>query len=474
MPGLRLANDCMPTCMSIELSGIEYNQLNHKISGNLCERRRMNWRKVAQLSLVHVGVTITVVPITSTLNRIMIADLHLSALLVGLLVACPYLLSPLQVVIGNWADRNPIWGRHRSPWMVLGGLMAAFGSYFTAHAVFLFRTNFALGLLVSLATFTVWGVGVNIASVSYLSLISELSKEEAAWRNRAVSVMWTAMIIFIILTAFTLSRMLEPYSQAALYTAFGMVWLVASFFILLGSAGIEPAAAGRIVKNKAENPLLAFRLLAENPAALRFFVYLLLVLVSIHAQDVLLEPFGAEVLAMPVAMTSRLTSIWGVGLLLTLTAGILPIRRYGKKRCANLGGALAALAFMLIVMAGLVRNEHFFMGAVFLLGLGGGLMTISNLSFMLDMTVPQAAGLYIGAWGVADFLGRAIGTIFSGLLRDVLYQLTGQPVVGYSTVFGLETLGLLIAIWLFRFVSVEEFRQHADLRIHDVLAVVGD
>lgn len=415
----------------------------------------------------------TVVPITSTLNRIMIADLHLSALLVGLLIACPYLLSPLQVVIGNWADKNPLWGRHRSPWMVLGGLMAAFGSYFTAHAVFLFRENFALGLLASLVTFTVWGVGVNIASVSYLSLISELSKEEAGWRNRAVSVMWTAMIIFIILTALTLSHMLEPYSREALYTAFGTVWLVATFFILIGSAGVEPAATGGTVKNKAENPWVAFRLLAENAAAQRFFVYLLLVLISLHAQDVLLEPFGAEVLAMPVARTSRLTSLWGIGLLSTLTAGVLVVRRYGKKFCANLGGVVAAVAFGLIISAGLVQNERFFMGAVFLLGLGGGLMTISNLSFMLDMTVPQAAGLYIGAWGMADFLGRALGTIFSGLLRDLLYQLTGQPVVGYSAVFGLEIIGLLVAIWLFRAISVEEFQQSAEMHLPDVLAIVG-
>lgn len=435
----------------------------------------MNWKKVAQLSLVHVGVTITVVPITSTLNRIMIADLHLSALLVGLLVACPYLFSPLQVVIGNWADKNPIWGRHRSPWMVLGGLMAAFGSYFTAHAIFLFQSNFVLGLLASLLAFTIWGIGVNIASVSYLSLVSELSVADVNWRNRAVSVMWTAMIIFIILTALMLARMLEPYSREALYTAFGVVWLVAILCVLVGAAGVEPATvAGRAVKNKAENPLVAFRLLANNPAALRFFVYLLLVLISIHAQDVLLEPFGGEVLQMPVAMTSRLTSIWGVGLLITLTGGMLLVRRYGKKKCANMGGALAALAFALIIGAGLIHNVRFFMGAVFLLGLGGGIMTISNLSFMLDMTLPQAAGLYIGAWGVADFIGRAIGTILSGFLRDLLYQVTGQAIVGYSVVFGLEIIGLLMAILLFRHISVDEFRRNAELHLHDVLAMVGN
>ncbi len=61
---------------------------------------------------------------------------------------------------------------------------------------------------------------------------------------------------------------------------------------------------------------------------------------------------------------------------------------------------------------GFMLNERFFMGAVFLLGLGGGLMTISNLSFMLDMTVPQAAGLYIGALGHGGFSWASDGNNF--------------------------------------------------------------
>ena len=128
----------------------------------------MNWKKVLQLTLVHVGVALTAVPISGTLNRIMIADLHLSALLVSLLVSLPNLLSPLQVLMGAWADKRPLWGRHRSPWMVVGGLMAAFGSYFTAHAVHLIPDGGALGLLTTFVVFLIWGVGVNIASVSYL------------------------------------------------------------------------------------------------------------------------------------------------------------------------------------------------------------------------------------------------------------------------------------------------------------------
>ncbi len=433
----------------------------------------MNWRKVIQLTLIHVGVSITVVPVTSTLNRVMIADLGMPAFLVSFLVALPYLLSPLQVSIGNWADRHPLFNRHRLPWILAGGLMAALGSYFTAHAAYWMVSDFGLGLLAAVMAFALWGVGVNAASVSYLSLLTELADEQ--WRSRAISVMWTVMILSTIAVSLGLAQMLQPYSEQALYTAFGAVWLVSSMLVLLGGLGVEPPADSREgpVHNTADNPVVAFRLLAQNPVARRFFAYLLLVLVSIHAQDVLLEPFGAEALGMSVAMTSRLTSIWGAGVFITLTGSLPLLKRLGKKRSANLGAAVAALAFALISVTGILGLPGPFMASVFLLGLGGGLMTVSNLSFMLDMTVPQAAGLYIGAWGVANFAGQAVGNMVSGLLRDGILALTGNPVVGYVAVFGMEILGLLLAIWLFRYIDVGEFRRNAELRLHEALSLAG-
>lgn len=435
----------------------------------------MNWRKVIQFTLVHVGVAITAVPISSTLNRIMIADMQLSALLVGFLVALPYLLSPLQILVGNWADHNPLWGRHRAPWILIGGLMASFGCYAAPHAVFMIPDNNALGLAAAMLTFTVWGVGVNVASVSYLSLLSEESQGYAGWRSRTVSIMFTTMILATIVTSIGLSRMLDPFSEAALYTAFGVIWLIATLFVILGAAGIEPAPEpNQRVQNSADNPATALRALANNATARRFFVYLLLVLISIHAQDVLLEPYGADVLGMSVSATSRLTAIWGVGVLLTMVGGLPLVRRAGKKRAANIGAVVAAIGFAAIVLTGLLQQVNLFMVAVFVLGLGGGLMTVSNLSFMLDMTVTGAAGLYMGAWGVANFAGQSLGSISSGLIRDVAYTVTGSNLFGYVIVFGLEILGLIIAMILFRTIDVAEFQQEATASLPELLALAGD
>jgi BCD family chlorophyll transporter-like MFS transporter len=101
-------------------------------------------------------------------------------------------------------------------------------------------------------------------------------------------------------------------------------------------------------------------------------------------------------------------------------------------------------------------------------------MTVSNLSFMLDMTVPTAAGLYMGAWGVANFAGQALGNITSGLLRDLILLWTHIPAIGYYAVFGLEIVGLLLAVMLFRSISVEAFQRDAQLQLHEVLALAGD
>lgn len=434
----------------------------------------MNWRRIAQLSLVHVGVSITVVPVTSTLNRVMIADLGMSALLVNLLIVLPYALSPLQVFLGAWADHNPIRDRHRTPWIVLGGLMAATGSYLTSYAAYWIDANFWPGLLGAVVVFAIWGMGINAASVSYLSLVTDLADENG--RSRAVSVMWTAMILSTIFVSLGIARLVDPYTVQALHTAFGAVWFVAVLFVLAGSYGLEPPASQRTTPahHSADSPVQAMRLLALNPVAWRFFVYLVLVLISIHAQDVLLEPFGAEALGMSVAATSRLTSIWGTGVFITLLGSLPLVRRIGKKPSANLGALVAAVAFGLISLSGWMGQTGFFMGAVFLLGLGGGLMTVSNLSFMLDMTLPQAAGLYMGAWGVANFAGQFFGNLASGVLRDFFLWLTGAPLVGYVAVFSMEIVGLALAVWLFRSIEVEEFRSQAEARLQDILALMGD
>ncbi len=432
----------------------------------------MSWKKVIQLTLIHIGIALTAVPISGTLNRIMIVEMQLSALLVSVLVSSQNLFSPIQVFMGAWADKHPIGGRHRAPWILLGGLMATCGSYLTPHLVDWIPGGGLWGLLIAFAAFAIWGIGVNLASVSYLSLLSELSAENESWRSNTISIMWTAMILSAIFAGISISRLLEPYSEAALYMVFGAIWIISTAFVLIGVIGVEPRrAVGQRVKSDAQGMLASMSVLTNNPSAKRFFVYLLLVLIGVRAQDVLLEPYGGDVMHLSISTTSRLESIWGVGVFITLIGGLWLMRRIGKRAVANLGAYLSALAFLLIILCGVLQLERWFTPVVLLLGLGGGLMTISNLSFMLEMIVPEAAGLYIGAWGVANFAGQAIGNIGSGFLRDLMLTLSGSPLLGYATVFGLEAISLLFAVWYFRGIHVDQFRSDAQLRLSELIAV---
>ena len=422
-------------------------------------------RRLLQFTLIHVGTALTVVPVTSVLNRVMIAEMGLSSTLVALLVTLPYLLSPLQIWFGAVMDRQVAAGGRFVPWTRLGGLLAAVGASLMAFTVFLIPEGPVLGLAGTVVVFLLWGVGINLSSVAYLALLS--AQADAQERSRTVGVMFTAMIAASIGTGLFLSSQLETYSQARLTVVLVAVPVIALVLVLLGGLGLEgPSASTGGKVQERTSPGLLLRSLRNNPVARRFFGYLMLVLICIHTQDVLLEPFGAEVLGMPVAATSRLVSIWGAGFLVTMLGGIPLVRRYGERAVSRAGSCMAAAAFLLISGSGLLGQPYLFMGSVFLLGLGGGLMTQSNLTFMLRMTVPGARALYIGTWSVANFLGQAM--IFVPVsLGESLRILSGSAWLGYAAVFVLEGAGIIGAIFLLRSIRVEAFQRKANEQLPD-------
>lgn len=75
----------------------------------------MSWFKMIRLGMLHVAVAISLVPITGVLNRIMIHELGIMASVVAALIILPHLFSPIQVFIGQFSDRHPIWGYRRTP-----------------------------------------------------------------------------------------------------------------------------------------------------------------------------------------------------------------------------------------------------------------------------------------------------------------------------------------------------------------------
>jgi BCD family chlorophyll transporter-like MFS transporter len=417
--------------------------------------------KRLQLGLIHVAVAMTLVPINSTLNRVMIKELALSATLVAVLASLPFLFSPIQVAIGSYSDRHPVFGLRRTPYILAGLLLCAAGMLASPYAAFLMADHFGLGVLAGLAAFGAWGMGYNLSSVSYLSLASELSGESG--RGRTIAVMWFMMIVSIIGTAIGLSRMVDPYTPAAMIRAFGVVAAAALALGLAGLFRLEPRSETGSVRIPSETHSFQQLLLVitNNPTGKFFFIYLFLLLAAILGQDVLLEPFGAEAFGLTVTQTTRITSIWGTFVLVAiLIAGLLE-GRLSKRLIAQAGNFGALAGFVVILLSGLMRSTTVFYAGVTLLGLGTGLSTVANLSLMFDFTTPANVGLYIGAWGVANAMSRLAGSVLGGVLRDAVTQITGGALSGYLVVFGVEAAMLCAAALMLSRLDVSAFRNQA-------------
>jgi MFS transporter, BCD family, chlorophyll transporter len=415
-----------------------------------------------QLGLIHVAVAMTLVPINSTLNRVMIKELSISATLVAILASLPYLFAPIQVAIGSYSDLHPIFGFRRTPYILAGLILCVLGVIVSPQVAFLMADNFSLGLLLGILAFGAWGMGYNLSAVSYLSLASELSGEKE--RGKTIATMWFMMIVSIILTAIGLSRMVDPYTPEALIRAFSVVSATALILGLLGLIKLEPRAK-RVADLSPHTEGYTIKQMTSaiiaNPVARVFFIYLLLLLAAILGQDVLLEPFGAEAFDMTVTQTTRITSIWGTFVLIAiLIAGFLE-GRVSKRRVAQFGNTGALLGFIVIVISGIMINKNIFYSGVTLLGLGTGLSTVANLSLMFDLTVAEHVGLYIGAWGFSNALSRLTGSILGGVVRDVVTQVTGVALSGYLVVFSIEALMLFIAAFMLYRIDINAFTRKA-------------
>jgi BCD family chlorophyll transporter-like MFS transporter len=256
--------------------------------------------------------------------------------------------------------------------------------------------------------------------------------------------------------------LLDPYSPAVLERSF--LWVAAAALLLgcLGVTGLEP----RAVQGGAARDRSTWRqragLLARNPHALRFFVYLLLMLVPLLGQDILLAPFGGLSLGMSVRESTGINSVWGTFTLIGLVLAGAAEGRVNKRLIVAVSGGGAAVAYVGIIAAGYAGSRAVFYSAVSLLGLATGLATVSNLSLMLDMTVAGRVGLFMGAWGMADSLARLVGNVLSGGVRDVVSRASHDPVLGYSIVFGLLALMLVLSLAILPGVDAVRLRSRAE------------
>jgi MFS transporter, BCD family, chlorophyll transporter len=427
---------------------------------------------ILRLGLIHVAVALTLVPINGTLNRIMISELKLSATLVGALIALPYLCAPLQVVIGNFSDRYPLFGYRRTPYIILGLLLCVGGTALAPLAAYGLAADVVGGLPLGVLAFGCWGLGFTCSTVGYLSLATDLSGE--GQRARVTGVMWFMLIASVIIAAIVIALSLSvPATSAEIYRAVWGTCGVALLLGLLGVIGLEPRNAPVVAVERRSFATL-WRTMRASQQASRFFVYLIVLLIAILGQDLLLEPYAADVFGVPTRSTTQYTAIWGIALLVALLLANPLVRRVGNVRGAALGGGIAIVGLLLIAVAGISGTRGLLIPGLVVFGFGSGLSTATNLALMLDMTLPGQIGLFIGAWGMADALARLGGTLLSGLVRDLITELSGSVPWGYISVFLIEAALLGVSLWLLRGISTTQFHQERAPSTGELAGLVGE
>jgi BCD family chlorophyll transporter-like MFS transporter len=416
----------------------------------------IGWLGIVRLGLVQASLGSIVVLTTSMLNRVMVVELMLPALLPGALVALYYTIQLLRPRLGYGSDVS---GR-RTPWIIGGMAVLAIGGFLAAVATAWMASATAAGLVLAIVGFVLIGLGVGAAGTSLLVLLAK--RVEPHRRPTAATIVWLMMIMGFIVTTALAGRLLDPFSPARLMAVSGGVSLLAFHVTLIAVWGVEGQATAAAADDTAAAPRpdevvaaaaaktadAPFRqALAEvwaEPVARQFTLFVFVSMLAYGAQDLVLEPFAGAVFDLTPGESTRLSSTQYQGVLLgmLLVGGLGP--RLGSLRSWMIGGCLGSSAALLgLATAGFVGAAFPLRPAVFALGLGLGIFAVAAIGSMMglvDAGRERREGIRMGLFGAAQAIAVGLGGIVATAGVDLGRWLSGSPLWAYSLVFVAEAL----------------------------------
>ena len=435
------------------------------------------------------------------LNRVMISELALPGLLVGGALAFEQFVAPSRVWFGQISDSRPVAGRHRVPYIWLGTALfcglAVLSIPLIFHVAGLLQSGSGSALAGGIAglcgLFACYGLAVSLATTPYLALVIDRTTEQE--RPRAVGLIWCLLTVGIVAGAIAINVSLrgldgvtDPVVLREVLLGFmGRVVLVVLALTLIATVGMErrrqqysPGDSDPSFSAREDAITLgqAWALITSSRQVLVFFSFLVLFTLGLFLQDPILESYGAEVFGMPIAATASLNAVWGMGTLAgLLLAGLLIVPRLGKLATARLGCQLIVATLTLLLLAGVTGLVPVLQVVMLLFGLAAGIATNSALVLMLDLTLPQAAGTFVGVWGLAQALSRALGKVVGGGLLDLgrmlqqAFNFGDAPFPAYALVLGVEILVALAALVLLARLNLRQFREDTGRSLTKVLAL---
>ena len=436
--------------------------------------RAFGWPQIVRLGLVQACLGAVVVVTTSTLNRVMVVELALPALLPGFLVAWHYGVQMVRPRMGFGADQ----GRRNTPWMLGGMAVLGTGGVLAALATVWMDSQRLYGALLAFAAFALIGLGVSACGTSLLALMAKRVPE--ARRAPAATAVWMMMILGFAVTAGVVGRLIEPYSPSVLLrVSIGLSLLTLcvtalALWRLEGAAqslphGAPEAAAACLPVDEASNATpetragqpaaarqtfgQAFAAVWDERAARTFTVFVFLSMLAYSAQDLVLEPFAGAVHGFSPGQTTQLSG-WhhmGVlgGMIVVAFAGSAKARgRLGTVQGWMVGGCLAsALATVGLSWAALQQAWPLQLNVV-LLGLANGAFSIAAIATMMRLAGeggPGREGTRMGLWGAAQALAFGLGGLLGTGASDLAHTLLGGHRSAYASVFALQAVMFVVS-----------------------------
>ena len=395
---------------------------------------RLSWLQIARLGLVQMCLGAVVVLTTSTLNRLMVVELALPAILPGLLVALHY---GIQITRPNWGFRSDTKGNRTA--FVIGGMATlSLGAFLAAVAVALFPSSFTGGLVLSVLAYALIGVGVGASGTSLLALLATAT--DPARRAAAATITWLMMILGIAVTAGTVGALLDPYSPALLLEIVGVVTGGAIVLTALAVWGIER----RVVAERAAEALPFRAGLAEvwgEPRARVFTLFIFLSMTAYFMQELILEPYAGLVFGFTPGQSTQLSGAQNGGVFVgMLLVGIAATGlRLGTLRMWVMAGCLGSAAALLAIAA-LGQTGGALLPAVVALGFFNGMFAVAAIGSMMALAGQGRAareGTRMGLWGAAQALAAGFGGLIGAAAADGLRLAMAVP-AAFGTVFVLE------------------------------------
>lgn len=410
--------------------------------------KHLSWVSIFRLGAVQMCLGAIVVLCTSTLNRLMVVEQSLPAVLPGLLVGLHY---AVQITRPNWGYRSDT-GGNRTRFIILGMAILALGGFLAAAGFVLMGRMFYPGLAVSLLAYVLIGAGAGASGTTLLALLA--TNTHPRRRAAAATITWLMMIFGIAVTATLIGKALDPYSQTRLLQLVALVGVAAVTLTILAVWGIEARHAGGAEPQRALPLREGLAQIWAEPRARNFTFFIFLSMVAYFMQELILEPYAGLAFGFTPGQSTQLSGAQNGGVFFgMLTVGIAATGlRLGSLRAWVMTGcAGSALALLAIALAGqMAQGASLIQPATMALGFFNGMFAVAAIGAMMALAGEgreEREGTRMGLWGAAQAVAAGLGGVLGAGAVDLARHLMPTP-SAFGLVFLVEAGLFALATWM--------------------------